>query len=228
MPASRSRRSRSLARAPVPTVDSSRPAVRPGDGSATLSAVIAELLQHDVARGARRRSGRCRRESSAQRSQPNGDAGLDRQRRHVRRAAPRPGSRRPARRRAPSTASTRPGRRCPRRRAGRRRRRHTRHLAAGADEHDLGLAVGVAQHVGALGHASVPAVPSSTGQVLAAQDERGRAVALDRHPPGLGRLVGVGRADHAQARAWPAARRGARSAGGWPSSPTPTESWVHE
>ena len=69
-----------------------------------------------------------------------------------------------------------------------------RHLAAGADEHDL-RAVDVVDDGGA--HLDGEPV-GHDGHALAGEDERGGAVGLDGDAPRLGRLVGVGRADHLQ------------------------------
>ena len=77
------------------------------------------------------------------------------------------------------------------------------HLAAGADEHEVGLAVGLDEHVAAPQHALVAGGALEHGHVLAGEDERGRAVAVDGDAPRLRRLVGVGRADHAQLRHGP-------------------------
>ena len=69
-----------------------------------------------------------------------------------------------------------------------------RHLAAGADEHDL-RAVDVVDD----GGADLDGEPVGHDRHgLAGEDEGGRAVGLDGHAPRLGRLVGVGRADQLQ------------------------------
>ena len=74
-------------------------------------------------------------------------------------------------------------------------------LAAGADQDHLGRPVrGLAQDVAAPGHA-VGGPLGRLGQdreLLSGQDQGGGPVAVDGDPPGLGRLVGVGRPDHPQ------------------------------
>ena len=78
-----------------------------------------------------------------------------------------------------------------------------RHLGAGGDEDDVRAALvgGFGQDVGAAGQAGGRRQGRAVedGQVLAGQDQGHRALGLERHPPGLGGLVGVGRADHGQA-----------------------------
>ena len=84
-------------------------------------------------------------------------------------------------------------------------------LAARADEHDLGLlALRVDQHVCALGHAHRGPLCGcgEDGDLLAAEDEAGRAVlGTDDDPPRGGDLIGVGRADQAQAGHGPQRRQ---------------------
>ena len=102
-----------------------------------------------------------------------------------------------------------------------------RDLAAGADEHESGL-VGVARRTRGAHRSHGRAVGARPGRP---GGDRTSAVGPSwstamRHA--CGRLVGVGRADHAAGRAWPAAT--ARCSMGWwvgPSSPSPTESWVN-
>ena len=78
-----------------------------------------------------------------------------------------------------------------------------RDLAAGGDQDHLGVAaLGVGEHVAAaaqaLGRGVLGAVEDR--HVLAGEDQGDRLVAaVDRHPPGLGDLVGVGGADHVEA-----------------------------
>ena len=78
-----------------------------------------------------------------------------------------------------------------------------RHLAAGGDQDHLGLALGwVGQHVGPARHPGRRGVafPVQGRQRLAGQHQRHRLVSdRHQHPPGLGHLVGVARAqvDHA-------------------------------
>ena len=178
----------------------------------------AELAPGPCCPGRRRRSGRCVTESSAQRSQPNDDAGLDRERgdvggEHVDLVVARP-----ARRRAPSTASTRPGRRRPRRRA--------RSAASTHTHTSLPVPMSTRSGVVRSGPSSVSDVGAPGARRRCRRCPRARAgpggsgtravgpswsTAI---APGRGGLVGVGRADDPQARAWPAARPGARSAGG--------------
>ena len=79
------------------------------------------------------------------------------------------------------------------------------HLGAGADEDHLRLAVGrLGQHVAALGHALGAAAATSRSRVGSVCRLSASAVGpvgvLQRLPPGPGGLVGVGRADHVQAR----------------------------
>ena len=72
-------------------------------------------------------------------------------------------------------------------------------FAAGADEDQVGLGH-VAQHVRALRHVRIRALGAlEHRQVLATQDEAGRAVAVDRDPKRMRGLVRVGRADQPQA-----------------------------
>ena len=77
------------------------------------------------------------------------------------------------------------------------------HLAAGGDQDQLRLALAVGEHVAAfaqpLGRGVFGAVEDRHG--LAGEDQRDRVVgALDRDPPGLGGLVGVGGPDHVEVR----------------------------
>ena len=176
------------------------------------------------------RSGRCRRTSSAQRCPAERDAGLDRRASAPRRRAPRPGSRRScASKQLPARHATRPGPRCRRRPRRSAASSADPHLAAGADEHEVGRRPRRRrQHVGAAWPRRrgrrCPRGPGGSGGC------RISAVGpslLDGDRARLARLVGVGRADDRAGRAWPAAT--ARCSIGWwvgPSSPTPTESWV--
>ena len=171
-------------------------------------------------------------ESSAYRSHPKVAGRLDRQGgdpggQHLvavavvllRRTAPRTG-RDTTRARVPASASSAGGLEA------------QRHLAARADEDDLGRAVaGIGQHVGAPGDAVGGPVDGlgQDGEVLAGQDEGGGALGVDGDPPRLGRLVGVGRPDHPETGHGPHGGQLLDRAGGsdrpWPS---PIESWVQE
>ena len=86
-------------------------------------------------------------------------------------------------------------------RAGQRggRRQAVLHLAPRTHEHDLGHALGVGQDVGPAGHTLGSPAPcgrlGQDGHVLAGQDQADRILGVDGKPPGLRRLVGVGRPD---------------------------------
>ena len=94
------------------------------------------------------------------------------------------------------------------------------HLGSGADQDHVGGALGVLQHVRALGHPggvgeSVLAARHD-GQVLPAEDEPGRPVlVLQDRRPGRRRSRWRRRAGPRRGRGWCAAPRHARSAGGW-------------
>ncbi len=89
-----------------------------------------------------------------------------------------------------------------------------------------GRIVGVDQDVGAVGHRTLGRAVEHR-DVLAGEHEGGRAVVVDGEPPGVGvSLASAGR----KTRRPGMARSDATCSTGWwvgPSSPTPTESWVH-
>ena len=86
--------------------------------------------------------------------------------------------------------------RCPRRRAARRPPTATCTSLPVATSTTSGSSAG--RRTWAPRARLTPAVPSSTGQVLPREDERGGPVVLDGQAPGLGGLVGVGGPDHPQ------------------------------
>ena len=134
---------------------------------------------------------------------PEAARGLDRERGHAGRQHVVAGTRRPAPRTGPTTASTRPGRRGRRPRAASRGADAHPHLGAGADQHDVEVAVrrSSTSTYAPRGTPSAArsAVPSSTGTFWRVRMSAVGPVAVDVDPPRLRGLVRVGRADQPEA-----------------------------
>ena len=140
--------------------------------------------------------------------------GLDRERRARRAAAPTPGSRRPAPRRGPSTASTRRATATSSAASRSAASRHTDTSLPVPIEHDVGLAVGVLQHVRAAwrrrrGGRRCRRAPAPSGARARGRWRRRRRWRCGARPRSRWRRRVGSRAG----TAWRAATRAARSAG---------------